>query len=138
MDVHRLTYEPVDARGAAGEVDVLVVGGRGARYLPRVRRTLAAGTLTSRYIYLCERICRAAMARHGFARSAARPSPAVASRRQLPLQGRHRAGREPLPHAQLPRGGAPPAGCVPREGGPPPDSRSPLSPSNTCRWAGST
>ena len=38
----------------------------------------ARGALTSREIYICERMCRAAMARHSFARSGARPSPAVA------------------------------------------------------------
>src|SRR3954454_16713557 len=38
----------------------------------------ARGALTSREIYLCERWCRAAMARHSYARSGARPSPAVA------------------------------------------------------------
>ena len=38
----------------------------------------ARGALTSREIYICERMCRAAMARHSFPRSGARPSPAVA------------------------------------------------------------
>ena len=44
---------------------------------PKSTGRWARGALTSREIYICER-CRAAMARHSFARSGARPSLAVA------------------------------------------------------------